>query len=462
MTRRQFSISETLWNRLVGTLFTTDLAENFAFGLARPFRRRWGLLYVLEDVAKVRRQDYEGRSGGGLTLNRSTSNKVNAIARDAAKAGLIPVHFHSHPPGCHDFSGYDDAHEAQLHEWLRRKNQPLLISVVIPYGGTPTARLWVEGGTETLGFRKGLQPMSGYAGQAPDALDRQRAFGPGLSAAARALSVAIVGTGGIGMLVAEQLVRCGFRRFVLIDEDKVDLSNLNRLNGTFAGDVGQRKVVIASRLIHQCAASLGTRADVEIFADDIYCAGRRTQELIRQCDLVIALTDNQLSRIRTLRLAMEGAAEFLSAGVDIRLTGGGTIGGLYAEIVSGERYRFCPVCAGRLDLSEAAIEARRYVGGIVAEHAVREGYLPNVSAPSVMSLNSTAAGMLCLEIQRRVSGLGQRDFIQVDWQSGGIRTVERGDDVLREACEVCGRRGGSRARDEQGTTDTGEVARDIR
>jgi hypothetical protein len=453
MTLRQFSVSHSSWERLERALFTADHAENFAFGLARPFRRRSGLLYVLEDVAELRRRDYEQRSGGGLMLNRAASNKVNAIARDAAKSGLVPVHVHSHPPGCHDFSGYDDAHEADLHDWLRRRDQPLLISVVIPYHGTPTARLWVGGETVTLGFRKGLQPVSGYPGHAPDALDRQRAFGPGLTAAAGALGVAIVGTGGIGMLVAEQLVRCGFRHFVLIDEDTVDRTNLNRLNGAFAADVGRRKVVVASRLIRQCAAALGTRAEVEVFADDIYTGRRRIQELVRQCDLVLALTDNQLSRVRTLRLAMEGGAEFLSAGVDVRLADGGAIGGLYAEVVGGERHRFCPVCAGRLDVSEAAIEARRYVGGIVAEHAVREGYLPEVAAPSVMSLNSTAAGMLCLEIQRRVSGLGQRDFIQVDWQSGGIRTVERGDRVMREACEVCGRRRHRGRRRNQGTTE---------
>ena len=43
-----------------------------------------------------------------------------AVFWGAMKAGLVPVHFHSHPPGCHQFSGYDDAHEAQLHDWLRR------------------------------------------------------------------------------------------------------------------------------------------------------------------------------------------------------------------------------------------------------------------------------------------------------------------------------------------------------
>src|SRR5206468_10810731 len=91
--------------------------------------------------------------------------------------------------------------------------------------------------------------------------------------------------------------------------------------------------------------------------------------------------------------------------------------------------------------SESAIEARKVFSGIVTQHALREGYLPSIPSPSVISLNSTAAGLLCLKIQRRVSGLGYRDFIHIDWQSATIKSVERGDRVLREACIVCGRRG---------------------
>src|SRR5207248_10541463 len=73
-----------------------------------------------------------------------------------------------------------------------------------------------------------------------------------------------------------------------------------------------RKVAVAARLIRQCAESLGTRADVTLFADDIYCAPRRTQEILRQCDLVLALTDNQVSRIRTLRRSEEHTSELQS------------------------------------------------------------------------------------------------------------------------------------------------------
>jgi hypothetical protein len=439
MNFRQFCIPPALWQRLQQLLFTGDHTENFCFGLVKPFRRRSGLAYLVEEILPCARLDYEGRSGGGLTMTRSASNRLNVMARDAAELGLIPVHFHSHPPGCANFSGYDDLHEAKLHQWLRTVNQPLLISVVIPYSGQPVARLWVEGEVEHLPIRVGLQPIVGFAHSNNKALARQSAFGSGLSAAAANMSVAIVGTGGIGMLVAEQLVRCGFRSFVLVDPDIVESTNLNRLNSAFSSDIGKKKVVAAARLIKNCAAALGIDAEVAPFPEDIYNARNRVQEMVRQCDLVLALTDDQLSRIHTLTLAMDGGAEFLSAGVDIRIGDDGDVEGLYAEILGGERNRFCPVCAGRLDPAEAAIEARRYVGGIVAEHAKRAGYLPDIPAPAVMSLNSTAAGMLVLEIQRRVSGLGRRDLIHVDWQSGAVRAIERGDVQLSNSCSFCGR-----------------------
>ncbi len=42
------------------------------------------------------------------------------------------------------------------------------------------------------------------------------------------MKIAIFGIGGVGGYIAEALVRCGVGRFVLIDSDKVDESNINR------------------------------------------------------------------------------------------------------------------------------------------------------------------------------------------------------------------------------------------
>ena len=42
-------------------------------------------------------------------------------------------------------------------------------------------------------------------------------------------SVAIIGVGGIGSVVAEMLTRCGIGKLVLFDYDRVELANMNRM-----------------------------------------------------------------------------------------------------------------------------------------------------------------------------------------------------------------------------------------
>ncbi|MFZ2448878.1 MAG: ThiF family adenylyltransferase [Syntrophobacteraceae bacterium] len=65
-------------------------------------------------------------------------------------------------------------------------------------------------------------------------------FTPELNAAMRDTVVAAVGTGGNGV-VMDHLVRIGFQRFILVDPDVVEDTNLNRLPFTTA-EIGMPKV----------------------------------------------------------------------------------------------------------------------------------------------------------------------------------------------------------------------------
>jgi hypothetical protein len=88
----------------------------------------------------------------------------------------------------------------------------------------------------------GLQTVMPETTPVLPALSRQNAFGSGLRSAARHLQIGIIGVGGIGMLAAEQLARAGFCRFVLIDHDRIEQTNLNtqppiRMHNTGAGAI---------------------------------------------------------------------------------------------------------------------------------------------------------------------------------------------------------------------------------
>nr|NJM01945.1 ThiF family adenylyltransferase [Desulfobacula sp.] len=324
--------------------------------------------------------------------------------------------------------------------WLADQGQPFLVSVLAPRNGVPLARLWYRGRSLATRLRIGLAMMDPKTPAFLPALDRQRAFGPLFSTSAAGLRVAIIGVGGLGLPVAEQLARCGVRSFVLMDPDTVDETNLNRLQGLTQKDISRRKVEVVKGIIQRAGAAVGTNPKVTPFCEDVYNAPSSQRGILKGCDLILALTDDHLSRMVCLELALAGGAEYLQAGVDIRLGSDGAVTNLVAEVTGAESGRYCPLCVGRLDPGTASLEARRYVGGEVWDRAQKEGYIPEVAAPSVMSLNAVASGMLVAEIQRRIAGLGITDLIQIDLHTGRSLFETRVDRQLTGDCMVCGRR----------------------
>ena len=66
------------------------------------------------------------------------------------------------------------------------------------------------------------------------------------------MRVGIVGIGSVGSIVAETMARIGVGRVTLIDPDKVETHNLDRLLYGTLGDVGEEKVQLAKEqmLLH--------------------------------------------------------------------------------------------------------------------------------------------------------------------------------------------------------------------
>ena len=75
--------------------------------------------------------------------------------------------------------------------------------------------------------------------------------------------VAIFGLGGVGSFVLEGLVRAGVGNFVLIDDDKICLTNLNRQILATRKTVGQAKVEVAKQRIFD----INPNANVEIYQE---------------------------------------------------------------------------------------------------------------------------------------------------------------------------------------------------
>ena len=75
--------------------------------------------------------------------------------------------------------------------------------------------------------------------------------------------VAIFGIGGVGSFVVEALARAGIGNFVLVDNDEVDITNLNRQIIATHKTIGKPKVEIARERI----LDINPNANVEIYRE---------------------------------------------------------------------------------------------------------------------------------------------------------------------------------------------------
>lgn len=75
--------------------------------------------------------------------------------------------------------------------------------------------------------------------------------------------VAIFGIGGVGSFVVEGLVRAGVQNFILVDNDTVDLTNLNRQIIATHKTIGKAKVDVAKERILE----INPNAKVEIYKE---------------------------------------------------------------------------------------------------------------------------------------------------------------------------------------------------
>ena len=75
--------------------------------------------------------------------------------------------------------------------------------------------------------------------------------------------VAVFGIGGVGSYVVEGLARAGIQNFILVDKDRVSLSNLNRQLIATTKTIGQAKVEVAKKRI----LDINPSANVETFEE---------------------------------------------------------------------------------------------------------------------------------------------------------------------------------------------------
>ena len=104
--------------------------------------------------------------------------------------------------------------------------------------------------------------------------------------------VAVFGVGGVGSFVVEGLVRAGVGHFVLVDDDKICLTNLNRQIIATRKTIGKYKVDVAKERILE----INPNATVETY-QEFYMPNSESDILTEDLDYVVDCIDTVTAKI---------------------------------------------------------------------------------------------------------------------------------------------------------------------
>jgi tRNA A37 threonylcarbamoyladenosine dehydratase len=121
-------------------------------------------------------------------------------------------------------------------------------------------------------------------------------------------TVTVLGLGGVGSYAAEALVRTGVGRLILVDYDRICVTNVNRQLHAMKGTLGKSKVaVMAERL-----RLINPDATIEARAE-FYSAETSAQLLVPEPDVVIDAIDNMAAKMHLIATCMRDRLRCVSA-----------------------------------------------------------------------------------------------------------------------------------------------------
>jgi hypothetical protein len=397
-------VPQPIFQRLHRHLFPGDGLEAAALLLCtRVTGRRRKLLAC--DLVAVPYEACAHRSENFLSWPGSY---VEMAIERAEAAGLSVLAVHSHPGGLFAFSDLDDASDRLLLPALFHGTDAVAGAAIMLPDGAMKGRLY---GADKITKPIDLVSVIGddlrfwwqQDARGTSAPKRPVAFTIGMTEWLGRLSVCVIGVSGTGSVVAEQLARLGFGEIIVIDFDRIELRNLNRILNATIADVktGRLKVEMFASAVKYYRAG----CDVQCIPSSI--ATRDAVLAASEADILFSCVDTAEGRHIADRLAAYCAMPLIDLGVSIPTRRGRGDEREIAEVCGRIDYVF-PGGSTLLDrgvYDSAMLEAEYLARTAPDAHRQKlaDGYLRGVEeqAPAVITLNMRAASDAVMEFIAR-------------------------------------------------------------
>jgi len=207
--------------------------------------------------------------------------------------------------------------------------------------------------------------------------------------------VAVVGLGGGGSHVAQDLAHLGVGELVLVDADRVSSTDQHRLVGLTSLDIWLRRS--KTRVIRRAVRRIGMGTRCEMIMERV--PGPKAIAALKRADVIVGCVDNLHARADLQDMAWRFLIPYVDMGVNIRTieipeTDGPrvTIGGNVLTLIPGG---FCMWCCGFLSREKLAAELR----------GPGRNYFENRGGEAqVVSMNGLVASQAATEVLQLLTG----------------------------------------------------------
>ena len=406
LTRIRFP--QSLFPALRRRLLADPTREAFAVLFAQRHSIAGATIYRVVDVHYPQASDYGSRGQAHLRIHRTyILERLAELQHRGDVDTLMDVHTHPFSPSGASFSAVDDRDEKTFAEWLSATVEELHYASIVLSHSDYAARVW--GTPDGVATPRHAQIRAQIIAEDwPDAVAANRgkdgptetalSNGPmsrnlpvvGLEVLRRIMSdqtITVVGVGGLGSIIAENLIHSGFRSLNLIDHDRVEVTNLNRLVGAYYGDALQERLKVD--VVREHLQRINPNADVAAYPFTVE-SPQATLPLM-QADWIILATDNHGSRFFTQLKALELGIPMLSAGVNITVAGGRVLDESGEIVIARYGDNLCLNCLRRINpllvSTEGSVDPLLFAG------LSKRGYVTGatVHEPAVKTLNAIVA-----------------------------------------------------------------------
>ena len=435
------------------TKLLDDLSrEHFAVMLGKTEEIDGGpKIITIHDIIYPGKLDIETSSIVSLKIDKAfVAETLRQISDRVDVDTYIEVHTHPFSTGRVSFSGTDDMDERRFTDYLAKEWPDVKYASVVFSQTMYDARYWLCGERRYLGADVKTQLLyeAVYKNPTQDSnrLDSEQTdiYGRGILAlgldAMRKITshqtIAVAGVGGLGSIIAENLVHMGFLHIILIDDDRLELSNLNRIAG--AGYKEALANVFKADAAAEHLRAINPKCEAKPYKISVH--EPEAERILSGADWIIAATDNHSSRFRIQQYAFKYFVPFITAGVNITVENEKItdISGEVITIRMGDAY--CLSCLNRVNYDAVAGEI--HPDPTVREGLVKRGYISgkDIKEPAVKTLNSIIAGMAIDSLVNQYTGR-QRTIPVLVYENNDAPAIYEDRESLeqrRDNCGVCG------------------------